>query len=127
MNRTTAENTIRPHGLNATNIPKLKRATGFANHSCDSIPRIKVTMAQRRERRRKEGKESGHVYLVHIYLARRLSNASTSPGRISFSPSAYLVALHDHIFCVNQLFETKEMLCAGVMNRIVGALACALI
>lgn len=109
MNHTTTKNIIRPRGLNATNIPKLKRATGFANHSCDSVPRIKVTMGQRRERRRKEGKESGHVYFVHTYIARRLSTASTSGSHLFL---ALLVALRDHIFCVNQLLEAKEMFSA---------------
>lgn len=116
MNHTTTKDIIHPRGLSATNIPKLKRTTGFANHSCDSIPRIKVTMAQRRGRRRKEGKKSGHVYFVHTYIARRLSTASTSSGShlfLSLSPkSALPVALRDHIFCVNQLLEAKEMFSA---------------
>lgn len=116
MNHATTKDTIRPCGLNATNIPKLKRATGFANHSCDSVPRIKVTMAQRRERRRKEGKKSGHVYFVGTYIARWLSTASTSAGShlfLSLSPASSLpVALRDHIFCVNQLLEAKEMFSA---------------
>jgi hypothetical protein len=49
MSRAAAENTIRPRGLNATNIPKLKHASSFANHSWDSVPRIKVTMAETRK------------------------------------------------------------------------------
>lgn len=127
------KNTIRPRGLNATNIPKLKRATGFANHSCDSIPRIKVTMAPARKKtEERKGRQYAYPSYIHTLLivsVARRSNASTSDGLFLFLPLSMSALLYRYaIIYFVRISYTKPKSCfllrVGVTNRIIRALAC---
>lgn len=75
MKRATAENTdIRPRGLNATNIPKLKRATSFANHFVRRRYTANESNNGLKEDERKQ-KEAEHMFVVHIGVLRTLRSA----------------------------------------------------